>query len=434
MKKISWRQVLLLSLIPLGGEMLWAIYNSYVPLYLQAGSELFHSDTIAKGFALGPFLTSFILTIDNIANLIISPFIGSLSDRPNRKGERRMPYLRWLVPIAALGSIGIPFTAMLLYTDTAYGLVLFLFMASLMTVCIAWSSVGVLVTALRWDVVPPSQRSRVQAWVLIIASVGNVCIALIGAKFFSVYQPLIFIIVAAVLIIAVMLVSCFHHEPKVPVESREVKTGLRETIREIKSRGTVYKRELAFFCIAALCYQLGISTQQAQITSYYVSYMHIEEGMAGLMSISVFFISVFMAIPVSMVASKLGLKNAIRLGMLISVLLYIVMFFVSEMWMLYMFIPFSGISTCLMIVNMPPLTANVSPSDRHLGAFVSLITILFTIGNIIGPTLSGGLIQFVFGSNYRYMWLISASCLLLGFITLSQVKTIERKGGNLDMT
>jgi MFS family permease len=113
--------------------------------------------------------------------------------------------------------------------------------------------------------------------------------------------------------------------------------------------------------------------------------------------------------------------------MAMNVVLYIAMFAISQVWMLYVLIFLAGISTTLMIVNMPPLTANVAPSDRFLGTFISMILILNTLGNILGPIISGSVIEFVFSNNYKYMWLISAMFYVLSLVMLNKVKTIERK-------
>jgi maltose/moltooligosaccharide transporter len=426
--KLTFRQIFLLALIPLGAEMMWMLYNSYVPLYLQAGGSGFTSTAITKGFALGPFITAVIMTIDNVCNLIISPVIGVLSDQPNKKGQRRIPYLKVIVPVGALGFTAIPFIALLMNSSISYGIILFLFMAAILIVCISWSSVGLLVTALRWDVTPVSERSKVQAFVLIISAIGTVIISLIGSKFFAIYQPLIFIITGAVLIIGIAVVSVFHKEPEVAFDGeKEPAATFKDTAIMLKNLPENYKKEFIFFAISAFGYQLGIAVQQAQLTSYSVFYLGLEEGFAGFLSSGIFLIAVIFALPSSMFAKKVGLKNAIKIGMAMNVVLYIAMFAISQVWMLYVLIFLAGISTTLMIVNMPPLTANVAPSDRFLGTFISMILILNTLGNILGPIISGSVIEFVFSNNYKYMWLISAMFYLLSLVMLNKVKTIERK-------
>ena len=61
------------------------VYNSYVPIYLQAGSAAFAAGVGVLGFGFTPALTGFLMTLDNIASLFIAPFVGMLSDSSKSK-------------------------------------------------------------------------------------------------------------------------------------------------------------------------------------------------------------------------------------------------------------------------------------------------------------------------------------------------------------
>ena len=57
----------------LGISLLWSIYNAYVPIFLQAGRPDFSEGAGVRGFGLGTGITGFIMTLDNMAALLILP-------------------------------------------------------------------------------------------------------------------------------------------------------------------------------------------------------------------------------------------------------------------------------------------------------------------------------------------------------------------------
>ena len=56
-EKIPWKVVLPFGFILAGWSMLWAVYNNFVPVYLQAGNPVFDAAGSAVTFGFG--LTAF---------------------------------------------------------------------------------------------------------------------------------------------------------------------------------------------------------------------------------------------------------------------------------------------------------------------------------------------------------------------------------------
>jgi hypothetical protein len=46
----NWKQMLVAALVPASAELVWVLYNTYVPLWLQAGNANFSSNL--SGFGL----------------------------------------------------------------------------------------------------------------------------------------------------------------------------------------------------------------------------------------------------------------------------------------------------------------------------------------------------------------------------------------------
>lgn len=89
----SYRRILLLGFGFMGVTLLWGIYNAYVPVFLQAGRPDYSATAGVTGFGMGAGVTGFIMTLDNLAALLILPFIGAASDRLWTRIGRRRPFI-----------------------------------------------------------------------------------------------------------------------------------------------------------------------------------------------------------------------------------------------------------------------------------------------------------------------------------------------------
>lgn len=105
-QKLDYKKTFLIGFGFFSTSVMWAIYNTYVPIYLQAGRPGFEASTF--GFGLGATLTGVIMTLDNIAAFFLQPLTGALSDRTHTRIGRRMPYIIAFAPIAVLAFVLIP--------------------------------------------------------------------------------------------------------------------------------------------------------------------------------------------------------------------------------------------------------------------------------------------------------------------------------------
>ena len=94
-QRLDYKKTFLLGFGFLGVSLVWLLYNSYVPIFLQAGNPAFDQNVGATtvGFGLSAALAGLIMTLDNIAAFFIQPVVGVLSDRTHTRIGRRMPYI-----------------------------------------------------------------------------------------------------------------------------------------------------------------------------------------------------------------------------------------------------------------------------------------------------------------------------------------------------
>jgi len=174
-QKFSYGKTFLLGFGFFAVMIAWAVYNSFVPLFL------------ANRFNLNPAQIGFFMTLDNIAALLLQPMIGSLSDRTRTKIGRRLPFMLVGAPIAAIAFFFAPVVAVPLL-GIAPEARLPLFVACTMTFMLAMAIWRTPVVALMPDVTPSKYRSQANGVINFMGGIGSIIAFLIGGKLYAI-QP-----------------------------------------------------------------------------------------------------------------------------------------------------------------------------------------------------------------------------------------------------
>jgi Na+/melibiose symporter-like transporter len=108
--KLDYKKAFILGFGLFAAQLMWMIYNTYMPIFLQAGNPEFDARLAVStlGFGLSATMTGVIMTIDNIAAFFLQPLMGPISDRTRTRLGRRMPYILIFAPIAAIAFAVIP--------------------------------------------------------------------------------------------------------------------------------------------------------------------------------------------------------------------------------------------------------------------------------------------------------------------------------------
>jgi MFS family permease len=147
--RFSYGKIFLLGFGSFGFGLVWIVYNSFVPLFLQ------------DRFGLYPALSGFFMTLDNIAALLIQPPVGALSDRLKTPIGRRMLFILIGAPIAAVAFGLIPLAA-----------VLPLFVACTTMLLLSMALWRTPVVALMSDVTPSRFRSQANGITNFMGGIG----------------------------------------------------------------------------------------------------------------------------------------------------------------------------------------------------------------------------------------------------------------------
>lgn len=433
--KLSWRNIIVAATLPAVMEVIWQLYNTYVPVYLQAGNPAFtEAGSTTVGFGLGPALTGFILVFDNIAGLFISPFVGAWSDSLRSKWGRRMPFILFGVPVAVAAFIFIPLIPMGIapelngQTGQLTGL-LIPFIISLFLVLIAFAVVRPVADVLMFDVTPSPQRATANGIAGAIAGLLVVITALAGAALYDVYGPLPFWIAAGLALLIFLLTWAFVKEPEELASASELageKFNLAGIIKFLRDQPAEYRTSLIYLLLSNLLAYVALAQMQAFLSSYGVFSLGMEESSAAMLVAIPAIAFMFIAVPAGLIANKIGRKTTQIIGLVGYAIGALVIYLFPDATMLNVGLLICGLTWPLANVVQVAMIVDSAPVETLMGTYTGLRQIAVTLGFIIGPILGGTLVE-AMGNDYRWVWLIMFVFLVLATVAILPVTKGEAK-------
>jgi maltose/moltooligosaccharide transporter len=433
--KLSWRTTIIAATLPAVMEVVWQLYNTYIPVFLQAGNPAFtEAGATTVGFGLGPALTGFILVFDNIAGLFISPFVGAWSDSLRSKWGRRMPFILIGVPVAVLAFIFIPLFPMAIppelngQTGQLTGL-LIPFIISLFFVLIAFAMVRPVADVLLFDVTPSKHRSTANGIAGAIAGLLVVVTALGGAALYDVYGPLPFWLAAGLALIILFLIRFFVKEPEEIASAEELageKFNLKAILKFLGEQPEENRRSLIFLLLSGLLSYIALAQMQAFLSSYGVFSLGMKESSAAMLVAIPAIAFMIVAIPAGMIANKIRRKTAQIIGLAGFAIGALVIYLFPDETMLSVGLVICGLTWPLANIAQAPMVLDSAPVETLMGTYTGLRQISVTLGFIIGPILGGSLVE-AMGNDYRWVWLIMFVFLVLSTVAILPVTKGEAK-------
>ncbi len=433
--KLSWRNIILAAILPAVLEVVWQLYNTYVPLFLQAGNPAFaEAGTKTLGFGLGPALTGFILVFDNIAGLFISPLVGAWSDSLRTRWGRRLPFILFGIPVAVAAFIVIPLIPLGIkpelngQTGQLTGL-LVPFVLSLTVVLVAFAIVRPIADVLMFDITPSEHRTTANGIAGAIAGFLVVVTALGGAALYDVYGPLPFWIAAGLSIVILLLTWAWIKEPEELASAKELAGepfNLKGIVKFLRDLPREHARSLIFLLLSNLLAYVALAQMQAFLSSYGVFSLNMEVSSAAMLVAIPAIAFMVMAIPAGLLSKKIGRKTTQIIGLVGYAIGALVIFLFPTATMLNIGLLICGLTWPLANVVQVAMIVDSAPVETLMGTYTGLRQIAVTLGFIIGPVLGGSLVQ-AMGDNYRWIWLIMVIFLVLATIAILPVTKGEAK-------
>jgi maltose/moltooligosaccharide transporter len=402
-----------------GGQLavllLWTTYDFFVPIFLQAGRPDFDAGEEVRGFALDPRVTGFVMTLDNMAGLLILPYIGALSDRTRTRWGRRMPYLLIGVPIAALAFALIPYTL---------ARPLPLFMGAIVLTLLAMDVIRTPLTALLPDLTPPRFRSPANGIITALQGLGAILAFFAGSWLFRSSPAAPFLLASAVLLGATLLVVTLIREPEQPEEAEEAPP----VIASLRTIWQDRDRSALVLLASIVCAWLAVSGNKVFFSRYVISALHLEAEVAGQL-MGVYAASLALgAFPAGLLGARLGRARAMQVGFLIYGAATLANTVISTIPPLVVTQVIAGFCLSLILVNALPLVLDHAPAFRD-GAYSGLYYLATQSAEIGGPILAGSVLHQA--GNTRALFVYTPVAMLLAFVFALRVRpaaTLRRQG------
>lgn len=413
-QKLSYPKTFLLGFGFFGVSVIWAVYNAFVPIFLDGK------------FGLSAAWIGFFMTLDNIAAFLIQPPIGALSDRLKTPIGRRMPFILIGAPIAAIAFGFIPVVSVL---------PLFVLCTSSLLISMAlWRTP---VVALMPDITPSKFRSQANGVINFMGGIGSIIAFLVGATLYEKNPNYPFWLGSALVIMSSLLVLLFIREPKEFEISTEARPSLFKALKDLFEE----KEKSPLRILAAIFFWfIAYNAIEAFFTLYAVKHLNLPVGDASRLLGQLSLIFVIMALPSGYIGGRFGRRKTIMTGVFImgSAILSMYLLPTSTLTVFFAKLPLIGnfysVSIVLMIagfswalinINSLPMVVDMT-DDVHIGTFTGLYYMSSTMAAIIGPNLNGWIVE-LSGNNYSLMMLFSPIFMALAFIMMAGVRRGEAK-------
>ena len=403
-KKFPFGKTLIVGFGFLGISILWPLFNSFVPLFLQDGTEG------VIGFGLGPTMAFFVMTWDNLINVFVQPWAGAKSDTTWNRFGRRKPWIMIGAPIAAIAFVMIPlantiFAIMIFILITNFGMALF------RSPTVSWLG----------DLFTSEERSTANGVINLMGGIGAAIALFGGGMLFDSLGPSApFVAGSLVMLTALSVALVVVKEPeKVKAQIEEKKASVFENLKSVWSSDN---RSGIYVLLGILFWFIAYEALQTGLSSFAVYSLGLTAGGAATMTTLFAASFILFAIPSGLLATKFGRKRVIIIGLAGLIFMFGLGFFIIQNQLtLGIVLVIGGMFWALVNVNSLPLVYDYGDENK-IGAFTGLYYFSSQSAAVLGPVISGAVIE-MFGSDYRYLWAFSTVFMVLAFVVMQGVKT-----------
>ncbi len=390
-----------------GINTIWPLYNAYVPIFL-------------KSFGLSSFVVGGYMTIDNVLALVLSPYVGALSDQTVTKLGKRKPYILIGAPLAAFFFFLIP----TFWTKHNFLAVTF----SIVIMNFAMALFRSPLIALMPDTTPSQFRSQANGIINFMGGLGAMLAYLSGRFLYETSPVLPFFVGSVLLLLSNTLVILFVKEPTFKAVKSELsvketfKKSHAELLENLKEVVLSEEKSLLFMLVSVFIWFTGFNALETFFTSYAKFYLKLPEqiatGMLGVLSLAF----MLFAVPAGYIGARIGRKRSIILGLIITAAcLFTGTLVASKISGEAIIKPFlvlfivGGTGWALTNVNSLPMVLDMAP-ERKLGGYTGLYYFSSMLANIVSPPLTG-LIMDLLGYkvlfNFAAIFVVCASLIMI---------------------
>ncbi len=421
--KLNYKNTSFIGFGFLASSLVWAIYNSFVPILLE---ERFLLTTTSIGI---------IMTIDNFFGVIFQPLAGSASDKTITRRGRRMPWIMVGLPLSALVFLFIP-RMNSLYSMMAV-IVIFNLIMSL------WRAP---VIALMPDVTPKELRSKANGVINLMGGIGSIIAFFFGGMLAKNNPSLTLPFLMATIIMLASLVTLikFVREPVGLIlrkkdgeklskreegllqealdfglgqidleEDKKEKEGLLGPFKQLSGQE---KRSLLFLLAAIFFWFSGYNAVETFFTLYATNNLGVSSGSASMILTSFSLAFLVFAMPSGILAGKIGRKKMIITGLIGIIIMFIPLLFLENLTLITILLVGGGLFWACININSLPMVVEMT-TERNLGAFTGYYYFFSFSASIVSPILFGWIRDMTQDYSTLFLYSVLAFGLALLFMT-----------------
>lgn len=428
--KLNYKRTILVGLAFLSISAFWQMYNGIIPLILT------------NTFNLNETISGVIMALDNVLALFLLPFFGALSDKSDTRIGKRMPYILLGTGLAIIFMNILPFIDNSYYkSPSTFKLISFIVVLALLLVAMGiYRSPAV---ALMPDVTPKPLRSKANAVISLMGAVGGIIYLGLASILYPhsktanvdhVNYQMIFMIVSALMFIAIAILFIFIKEPKLVEENVKLESKHPEwDLAKDDGSGNEklpkeVKRSLAFLLASIALWFMGYNSVTTWFTTYISKVMNEGLGQASTCLLVTTAAAILSYIPIGNIASKIGRKKTIMGGIVLLSSMFIIGYILTSIFstinfVMYICFAIVGIAWAAINVNSLPMVVEMCKGS-DVGKFTGYYYTASMLAQIITPILSGTLMRVI---SYKILFIYSAIFVIASFITMTQVKHGDQK-------
>ena len=419
--KLNYKRTFFIGLAFLSISAFWQMYDNVIPLILQ------------RSFHLNEAVTGAIMAADNVLAVVLLPLLGALSDKVDTPFGKRTPFILGGTALAVF------FMMLLPMADNSRNLPLFII--SLGAVLVSMGLYRSPAVALMPDLTPKPLRSKANAVINLMGAIGGVCslvmIKVLVGKGDTPDYTALFIGVAALMVLAVLVLIFVVREKKMlTIVAKEYPEEYDEPVAETKaadkSAGASVKtelpkevkRSLVFILMSILFWFAAYNAVTTAFSRYATTVWGLEGGGYADCLLIATVAAIISYIPIGIIASKIGRKKTIMIGLVLMLACYVMASFMAVYSpIIILGFVLIGMGWAAISVNSLPMVVEMC-SSADVGKYTGLYYTFSMSSQIVTPILSGILLQYV---SYRTLFPYACFFTVAALITMSQVRHGDSK-------
>ncbi len=402
--KLNYKRTFLIGLAFMAISAFWQLYDNAIPLILK------------NTFGVTDDISGYIMAADNVLAVFLLPLFGALSDKVSTRFGKRKPFIILGSCLAAVLMLVVPFA------NNTKNLPLFVIILGLLLVVMgSYRSPAV---ALMPDVTPKPLRSKGNAVINLMGSLGGIMTFLIIALFVKDNDmgnyTYVYAIIAAFMVACAIILGLTVNENKLralmpPEEEEQTESG------EKKPMEKGVKKSLFFILISVAFWFMAYNAVNTAYSRYVQEVWGKSQSTGATMMIIAMLVATAAFIPVGHLSSKLGRKKMILIGVSLLAAAFLTGFILPNYSiMAYVIMGVIGIGWAAINVNSYPMVVEMSRGS-DVGKYTGLYYTFSMSAQILTPILSG----YLFANlpwGYKVMFPYALIFSVLAFITMLFVK------------